>query len=222
MFTGLKNHKRMMKMKKITAILICMVMMFAATSAIAAPSEWAAAEVDKAIQTGLVTAILQKEYQKEVTREEFCSLAIRFYAQIASIPQEEGENPFTDTDNPDVILAAHLGIVNGVGEGIFAPVAPVTRQEMCTMLVRAVDRGLSHECDLVYEGTYPDADKIADWAKPAVDFMHAHGAIKGDENGKINPLGNTTREQAMLFSVRLYEKLQAEVWGKIAEGLLGM
>ena len=60
-------------MKKLTAVLICMVMIFTAMQAFAAPSDWAAAEVDKAIQAGLVPEILQKEYQKEVTREEFCS-----------------------------------------------------------------------------------------------------------------------------------------------------
>lgn len=47
-----------------------------------------------------------------------------------------GKVSFTDTDNADVLLCASAGVVNGVGNGKFAPDKNITRQEAASMLHR--------------------------------------------------------------------------------------
>lgn len=56
----------------------------------------------------------------------------------------DGQSAFSDVDadswyGPYVAWAAENGVVEGVGDGLFAPDAPITREQMCTMLVRYLD-----------------------------------------------------------------------------------
>lgn len=204
--------------KKITASLICIVLIFTGTYALAAPSGWALAEVQKAIGDGIVPVSLQDNYQSHITRLEFCKLVISFYKKLNHLPDEISPSPFSDTADTDVAAAYQLGIVMGTGEGLFSPDALVTRQEMCTMLARAVETGMPNKTIAEsYACEYPDLDLIAGWAINSVGFMSVHGAIFGDENANINPLGNTTREQAILFCGRLYDVLYKESISSFAQ-----
>lgn len=54
-------------------------------------------------------------------------------------------------------------------------------------------------------GRFKDEGSIASWAMESVRFMFKNGIMKGHD-GYVSPLGNTTREQAVLLIVRTYEK----------------
>ena len=43
-------------------------------------SEWAAAEIEEAVELGIIAENLQKDYQKNITREEFAVTAMMFVA----------------------------------------------------------------------------------------------------------------------------------------------
>ncbi|WP_235801759.1 S-layer homology domain-containing protein [Ureibacillus manganicus] len=49
--------------------------------------------------------------------------------------------------------------------------------------------------------TFTDAGKIAEYAKPAVDYLVGKGAITGFEDGSFNPQGELTRAQAVTILV---------------------
>ena len=51
---------------------------------------------------------------------------------------------------------------------------------------------------------FADESSIASWAIDAVRYMSKEGIMKGVGAGKIDPLGNTTREQAILLIYRTY------------------
>lgn len=103
-----------------------------------APSAWAQSSVDAARAAGLVPSQVDSAFETPITREDFCSLAAAVYRawdrenvlQTAST----GKVSFTDTDNADVLLCASAGVVNGVGNGKFAPDKNITRQEAASML----------------------------------------------------------------------------------------
>ena len=54
--------------------------------------------------------------------------------------------------------------------------------------------------------TFSDGGMIADYAEPHVSAMVAEGLIKGNADGTINPLGNTTRAEAAVIMNRILEK----------------
>ena len=170
-------------------------------------SAWAADEVEKAVMAELVPEELQRQYTKPCTRQEFCQL-------VAAITQKRTGNTvqqlivyrggtdssFTDTDNADVLACASLGIVNGVGNGRFAPDAHITREQAATMLVRT---NREHT-------PFNDADRISTWAKAAVAEVSAMQTedgtmvMQGVGSNRFAPSDPYTREQSIITAYRLF------------------
>lgn len=176
----------------------------------AAPSSWAKKEVDAAKSAGLVPGNLLSDFQNPITREEFCTMAVLLYESLTNSTAPDAVNPFTDTDNPAVSKAHALKIVNGVGEGIFDPFAKITRQEICTMLTRAAVAAFPNIVPGDYPNTFPDISSIADWAIKSVKYINIKEIMLGDEKGRINPLADTTREQAILLVLRTKQSFAVE------------
>lgn len=168
-------------------------------------SAWAFIELDKAVELSLIPDSIRDDMKKEITREEFSEVIVRLYElQSGTTVNYEGQS-FLDTDNPEVLKAAKLGIVNGIGNGKFAPDNLVTRQEIAVMLVRAL-KVVNPNLDLAYyDNTYTNESNIASWAKDSVFFMKSKEILKGDDKGLINPLGHTTREQAVILALRTHD-----------------
>lgn len=168
-------------------------------------SAWAFEELDRAVGFSMVPDSIRDDMKKEITREEFSEIIVRLYElQTGSTVNYDGQS-FVDTDNPEVLKAARLGIVNGVGGGKFAPDNLVTRQEIAVMLVRTL-KVVNPDLDLTYDDSaYTSESNIASWAKDPVFFMRSKEILKGDDKGLINPLGHTTREQAVILALRTHD-----------------
>ncbi|HIU57465.1 MAG TPA: S-layer homology domain-containing protein, partial [Candidatus Ornithomonoglobus merdipullorum] len=173
------------------------------------PSDWAVSEINTAINNGLVTANVQKDYKADITREFFCELVMKLYEKITGESAAVGSNPFNDTNNTEVIKAYKLGIVNGISSDEFAPNSNITRQEICTMLVRAI--GVMYpNIDLndYTRHSFADSANIASWAMDSVQFAYDNDILQGIGNNSIDPLGHATCEQAILLVNRIYENRQ--------------
>ncbi|MBR5218836.1 MAG: S-layer homology domain-containing protein [Clostridia bacterium] len=198
-------------MKKLTALVLTVLMLLSITVG-AAPSGWANEEVNAATEMGIVPDRIQSYYQNPITREEFCEMVMLMFDKIAKEEIAAAEDVFADTDNASVLRAYAAGIVKGTGETTFSPEASITRQEICTMLTRAI---LKADSSIAlaesYPNTFPDRASIADWALLNVQYMNMNTIMLGDEAGNINPLGNTTREQAILLTYRLVNSLNKKV-----------
>ena len=92
--------------------------------------DWHVEEVNTAKKENLVTDKVMSEFPKDITREEFCELAVLLYEKMTGTKATAAANPFTDTNNPEILKAYNLNIVGGVGDGKFAPNNRVTRQEI--------------------------------------------------------------------------------------------
>ena len=169
-------------------------------------SSWAVAEIDLAVKAGLTTSSILSNFQNSITREEFCEIAVKLYEALSGeTAQPINPNPFTDTSNSEILKAYNLGIVKGIAADKFAPNKNITRQEICVMLLRAlkaVHPGADYSA--VGVSAFADESSIASWAIDAVRYMNKEGIMKGVGAGKIDPLGNTTREQAILLVYRTY------------------
>jgi len=169
-------------------------------------STWAVAELDKAADYGFITDKIRDKMNAPITREELCEVIMRMYEKTIGEAKYSDISVFSDTKNPDVYKAYELGIVNGIGNGKFAPRDLTNREQVAAMMYRAV-KVINPNADFGTEGAekFFDENLISSWALEAVKFMSKNGLIKGS-NGYMDPKGTTTREQAVLIVLRTYEK----------------
>lgn len=168
-------------------------------------SSWAVAELERALEYGFITEKIRNSMNAPISREELCEVIIALYENLAGEAIWKDANIFTDTKNPEVNKAFELGIVTGIGNNRFDPYAHTNREQVATMIFRAV-KALQPEV-LLLAGTgesFTDEKEISAWALEPVRFMSKSGLLKGS-NGKMDPKGVTTREQAVLFAARAYE-----------------
>lgn len=178
------------------------------------PSNWAADEVRKAENAGLVPSLTgNPTYQGTITRLQFCQLAVQL-AETAlgeTLPAAPA-NTFTDCSDLAVRKAYAAGIVNGMTETTFSPNGTLTREQLATMLWRAVNyiQTQSGEQALTGGGSltgYTDAGSVSGYAKEAVSALNKNGIMKGTSNTALSPKGSCTVEQSVLLSYRTFLKL---------------
>lgn len=172
------------------------------------PSPWAEKQVAEAIEYGLVPENLRSDYQEHITREEFAELALSLYESFSSeAVSEDTSIVFKDTDNKKVLIAAELGIVNGVGNDRFAPEENITREQISTMIYRTL-MTLNSDIDLsdryISLENFQDSRDISVWARDGVEFMVGMQIMIGIGEDIIAPLGITTKEQAILLVFRAF------------------
>ncbi len=200
-------------MKKVLAVLLATVMVFSMGVSCFAqdePSEWAVGEVDYRAADFLKSAMGSLDYAKSITREEFAVVALYIYMAVSDmeLPEMSVENPFTDCNNPLVVTAYGLGLVKGVSENEFDPEASVTREQICVMLSRIAEKLVpTFDMNVVAPylpalDTFADGEEVSDWAADSVKMMVMAGLIKGTDEGKINPLGNCTVQEALIIAKR--------------------
>ena len=173
-------------------------------------SGWAVPEVKQAINNNLVTDKVMVEFQKAITREEFCELAVKLYEKMTGKTADAAPaDTFTDTQNPQVLKANKLGIVEGIGNGLFAPSNSVTRQEIATMLLRTLKIALpAIDTNVANPPAFIDNEDIADWARDGINYFAAKDIIKGAE-GAFLPLANCTCEAAIVLVKRVFDTFSA-------------
>ena len=95
-----------------------------------------------------------------------------------------------------VIWASQNGIVSGYTDGTFRPDAPVTREQLASILYRYTRyRGQDVSAGETTSLTgYGDAQAVSSYALPAMRWACGTGILQG-ANGKLNPSGLATRAQ---------------------------
>lgn len=174
-------------------------------------SVWAQADVAAAQEAGLMPSSLEARSAKgEITRAEFCGIAVNAYKAVSGKAVfASGKKPFRDCDDPSVVAAYELGLVNGRGDGVFDPDASIERQDLCVMLYNILDAaGIDAPAiagDACVED-YPDVPEIKDYAVNAmitmVDYTVVNGIAANDQTTILAPDGTATREQAVIMASR--------------------
>lgn len=126
------------------------------------------------------------------TRAEFATVIFR----IAKGTSPAKESSFVDVKKTDwfhdaVTWAFENGIVKGIDASHFDPYAPVTREQMVTMLCRYAS-GKGNGSNL---SGFKDVDQINDYAKLPISWAVEQKIITGSNQGTINPQGNATRAE---------------------------
>lgn len=185
------------------------------------PDSWATTEVNAAITAGLVPEELQSGYKTNITRADFCRLAVNLMVVYAGSPIDDilaGKGltidpaVFSDTQDETILAANALGIVGGRGSGIFDPGGSITRQEAAAMLMRAA-KALGYTPAGQHQ-VFGDTAGLGQWAKDAIDYISAatdstngKAVMGGTAANTFSPLGTYTRQQAYLTMIRLFHAL---------------
>lgn len=133
----------------------------------------------------------------QLTRGEFIVLLMRAYGID---PDANPSDNFADAGNTYytgyLSAAKRLEISSGIGNDLFAPNQYITRQEMFTLLYRALD-----SLEMLPEGNngkaltiFTDAADIAQWAENAMKLFVETGTIAGS-GVKLNPANTATRAE---------------------------
>lgn len=163
------------------------------------------------VYRGVVNGMTATTYEPEgkLTRAQFVKLLACSLEEAETLKTYEGQHPFTDSEGhwaeAYIAWAKDKGIVEGVSATEFDPEAPITREQMATIFGRyALKQGIELPKDATPAQSFPDADKISEYAREFVELMRIAGILNGYEDGTFRPQGNATRaEAAKLFSLFL-------------------
>lgn len=198
-------------MKRTIAAILSAAMLVTAAAAAEAPSSWAKSAVDTARNAGIVPEQVDQAYTQSITRADFCALAAAVYrtweksGNVKSV--EKTAVSFSDTKDEDVLLCASLGVVNGVGNGKFAPQQKLTRQQAASMLHRLGNLRKNAK-DSVKERmphVFADGADIQAWARSDVYWAYNSGVMNGVSGNRFAPNNSYTHEQSIATMLRLYD-----------------
>lgn len=160
-------------------------------------SRWYAPAVDYVVERGIFNGTSKTTFEPntKMTRAMF----VRVLANLSGVDITGGERTqFTDVKadswyEASVLWASKCGIVTGTSPTTFKPDAPVTREQMCTMLVRyAKYMNITLKTD-VQQTVFADDGKIGSWAKEAVYACQMAGIVSGGDGNKFMPLDSAAR-----------------------------
>lgn len=142
-----------------------------------------------------------------VTRGQFIVMLLRAYG-IA--PDDQSTDNFADAGNTYytgyLANAKAMGIAGGIGNNRFAPESTISRQDMFTLLYRALDTlgKLPENSSSMTLSDFSDAAAVSSYAANAMAALVKAGVVSGS-NGKLSPAENSTRAQtAQLLYNLLY------------------
>ena len=173
------------------------------------PDYWAKDAIEFLYAKGIISGVSDKLFEPErnITRAEFAKLLVKTFELEGS----QDISRFTDVKPSDwfykdLAIAYNYGIVKGDSESSFAPNRNITREEMVTMMVRALNlKGtwILHENEPLEN--YKDVNEVSDWAKPAMEIAVDRGIIKGTTPNTISPKNTAIRAEAAKMIDTYYE-----------------
>ncbi len=99
-------------------------------------------------------------------------------------------------------LVAQHKIMNGIGDGRFAPDAIVTRAQMAQIFYNA---GFYSHSTNNQMNSFIDVDNNH-WAYVAIETMKQEGIVNGYADSRFGPNDSTSRAQIAVIIYRLHEK----------------
>lgn len=231
--------------KKITAAALCLVMTaFGGTCSLAASDAdtavntteqktaafsdvaedaWYAAAVKYVNDKGLFSGTAADTFSPNVNMSRGMFVTVLGRAAGVNIDAAQAQTGFSDVDSskyyaPYVKWASENGIVTGTSDKTFSPDSDVSREQMCSIIVRYLRE--YKKLDLsAYSGNsaiFSDASAISSWAGENVIMTQRMGIIEGKVSGEklyFDPSGKTTRAAAAAVFQRLDTFVKAAVSG---------
>lgn len=173
---------------------------------------WYKSYIDYAVTYGLLngTGNGKMEPERTITRAEF----VQVLANLAGVDtsNKNVSTSFSDVKfgqwyTPAVKWANENNIVYGVSATEFAPNEQITREQMCTMLIRYVENYLHMTLENKNaQKTFADDAQISSWAKDAVYKCQMGGLVHGVTETDFAPENSADRATVATIMSRFHEQ----------------
>lgn len=171
---------------------------------------WYKSYVDDVVSKGYFKGTSATTFEPEtyMTRAMFVTVL----ARLDGAKVDDSKSVFTDVPadawyTGSVTWAAKNNIVNGIGDGKFAPNDLITREQMCTIMDRYLTYYAKAHNVTVNSSkntvTFSDQNAISSWAVAAVASCVSYGLIIGTGDGSFQPARTATRAEVATVISRL-------------------
>ncbi len=160
-----------------------------------ADAQWAEKSIISLYNKGIISEAADGKFRPNdsVTRAEFVKMltvALRITDKSAHVTL--GDVSQSDWFYTYVSAAVNYGLVLGDEHGNFNPNDQITRQDICVIISRAMDK-LGYPMLGDNGNLFIDDYMISDYAKSAVYRMRTHEIVNGTGDGSFAPLADATR-----------------------------
>lgn len=170
---------------------------------------WARSSIEFIAAKGITEGVGGNKFNPsdKLTRAQLVAMIVRAF----SLEDASAENKFTDVATTNwyysaVVSAAKAGIISGTSKDKFEPNAYVTRQDMATIIARALTavkgKSITDASDN-YIGKFTDKSEISNYAVKTVNLTVKYGIISGMTGGRFAPKGLATRAEAAAVLYRM-------------------
>ncbi len=173
-------------------------------------SAWYHEAVDYTLQEGLMNGTGPDTFEPSSTLTR--GMIVTMLYRMEGEPEISENSAFDDVRSgfwySDAIAwADENDIVNGYGDGRFAPDEAVTREQMAAVFYRyAQYKGYDVSRRGVLD-TFSDRGEISGWAVTPVQWAFAEGLISGKGSGILDPSGTATRAEVAQIFLNFCEKI---------------
>ena len=163
---------------------------------------WAADSINSLTDEGIIKGTTENTYSPalNITRADFALLLVRAFKLESDNTENFADVAESDYFARELAIARNCGIVGGIGDNKYAPRNTITRQDMMVIVYRAL-KALGVEL-VTGKVDYPDFDKVAPYARDAVEALITSGLVNG-KNNMIAPTDYTTRAEVAVLLKRI-------------------
>ncbi len=138
--------------------------------------------------------------QKRIITAVLCMVFTIIAAVVpcTAFAAEFSDVPVTASYYKAVVKLSNEGVIQGRGDGVFAPRDNTTRAEFCAFIARA---NRFNEAYYKNEGTPFGDVKKGNWAESYISFCYNNGYVNGMDKSSFAPNENVTCEQAVKIVV---------------------
>ncbi|NQX45883.1 S-layer homology domain-containing protein [Paenibacillus tritici] len=172
-------------------------------------THWAVKEINYLLTKGVLDESGVFAPSSKITRQQFAAMIARTYGlngegQTLPFKDIKPTNPYAD----EIAAAYAAGIINGKSSVAFDPEATITREEIATMLARAITTyngksAVTQPAAVI--ASFTDGAKISGWAASSVALTKSTHLFEGFEDQSFRPAQTASKAEAAALIYRLYQ-----------------
>ncbi len=171
---------------------------------------WAESVINTFCASGIISGYDEDTFMpnKNITRAEFCAVLMRALSLEAGSYNGAFRDVSLESWYAGIIQTMqNCALVKGIDDELFAPNAPITREQLAVIVMRAYK--LIRQSAPEGELSFSDSDEISSYAKAEVASAVALGIVLGDGENNFSPSRNATRAEAVVMLSRFIESVGA-------------